>query len=122
MEPELSPLDLIDTGEAFDPQSWEHWGLVVMFIAFAIGGYIWIDRQTPRFIVMIGRQESSNPSTRIEKIISIDGLMLMVYYTSGQCWKYAIAGINGSYESEGIYYTARDAERKGRDEVKTLLG
>jgi hypothetical protein len=43
---------------------------------------------------------------KIDKVIEINKLTLLVYYTAGKCWKYAIAGANGSYESESIYYTA----------------
>jgi hypothetical protein len=71
---------------------------------------------------MTGRQERSNPPTRIEKLTAIRSLILVVYYTAGKCWKYAIAGANGSYESEGIYYTAEAAEREGRRQVEVLLG
>lgn len=46
METDLTPIDLIDSGENFNPQSWEHWGLVVLFLTFAIGGYIWVNRQS----------------------------------------------------------------------------
>lgn len=60
--------------------------------------------------------------TRIEKVVAIGSLTLLVYYTAGKCWKYAIAGANGSYESEGIYYTAEAAEREGRRQVEVLLG
>ena len=48
METDLAPLDIIDSGETFNPQSLEHWVLVLLSLAFAIGGYIWIDRQSKR--------------------------------------------------------------------------
>ena len=48
MEPDFNPLDLIDSGETFNPQSMEHWGLIVLFLAYAIGGYIWVNRQSKR--------------------------------------------------------------------------
>ena len=59
---------------------------------------------------------------KIEKAMSINGLSLMIYYTSGKCWQYAIASENGSYESEEIFYTALGAEIAGRRQVKILLG
>jgi hypothetical protein len=63
-----------------------------------------------------------NPSTRLEKLISISNLTLVVYYTAGKCWQYAIASTLGSLESESIYYTAEAAEREGRRQVEVLLG
>lgn len=45
---ELENLNIIDSGETFNPQSLEHWVLVVLFLAFAIGGYIWVNRQSQR--------------------------------------------------------------------------
>lgn len=48
MESDFNPLDLIDSGETFNPQSWEHWVLIVLFVAFAIGGYIWVNNQSKR--------------------------------------------------------------------------
>lgn len=59
---------------------------------------------------------------RIEKAIAIKNFTLLVYYTAGKCWKYAIAGKDGSYESDGIYYSAEAAEREGRRQIEVLLG
>ena len=58
---------------------------------------------------------------KIDKIIGIEELILWVYYTPGKCWQYAISGKHGSLESEGIYYTAEAAERKGREQIQILL-
>jgi hypothetical protein len=58
---------------------------------------------------------------KIKKAISINNLSLMIYYTKSNCWKYAIASENGSYESESIYYTAHAAEREGRKQIEMLL-
>jgi hypothetical protein len=46
MEPDLTPLDLIDSGETFNPQCFQDWGLVV-----ALRSYIWVNRQpkNPRY-------------------------------------------------------------------------
>ena len=57
----------------------------------------------------------------IDKVIEINKLTLLVYYTPGKCWQYAIAGKHGSYESEGIYYGAEAAEREGRKQIELLL-
>ena len=59
---------------------------------------------------------------KVEKAINISGLSLMIYYTKSKCWQYAIASENGSYESEGIFYTSEAAEIAGRKQVKILLG
>jgi hypothetical protein len=67
------------------------------------------------------RLTQENP-TRIEKLISISNLTLVVYYTAGKCWQYAIASTLGSLESESIYYTAEAAEREGREQIRVLLG
>ena len=65
----------------------------------------------------------------IDKMIEINELTLLVYYTPGKCWQYAIikgapaasAGKDDSLESEGIYYTADAAEKKGREQIQLLL-
>lgn len=54
---------------------------------------------------------------KIDKIISINDFSLVIYYTDGKCWQYAIASENGSYESEGIFYTKEAAFREGRKQV-----
>jgi hypothetical protein len=58
---------------------------------------------------------------KIDKVVEINKLTLLVYYTSSKCWQYAIAGKHGSYESEGIYYTADAAEREGKEQIQLLL-
>ena len=58
---------------------------------------------------------------KIDSVIEINELTLLVYYTPGKCWQYAIAGKDGSYESEGIYYSADAAEKKGREQIQLLL-
>ena len=37
--------DFIDWEEIFEPQNVERWGLFLLFIAFCIGGYIYVDRE-----------------------------------------------------------------------------
>ena len=59
---------------------------------------------------------------KIEKVIIINGLILLVYYTRAKCWQYAIASENGSYQSEGIFYSSQGAEDEGRRQVQILLG
>jgi hypothetical protein len=59
---------------------------------------------------------------KIEKAIIINGLTLIVYYTPGKCWQYAIASENGSYQCEGIFYTSQGAEDEGRRQIQMLLG
>jgi hypothetical protein len=58
---------------------------------------------------------------KIDKVVEIKKLTLLVYYTPGKCWQYAIAGKDGSYESEEIYYTADAAEKQGREQIQLLL-
>ena len=70
---------------------------------------------------MSQRQERFNPAIKIEQMISIEQLVLVVYCRSDLCWQYAIAGTNGSYESEAVYPTAKDAERQGRALIRSLL-
>jgi hypothetical protein len=79
---------------------------------------------------MSDTEQRLNPSMRIEQVIGFSSLVLVVYYTVGQCWQYEIAfdsswlsaGKKGRYKSESIYYTADAAEREGRQQVKVLLG
>jgi hypothetical protein len=59
---------------------------------------------------------------KIDLAMIINGLSLIVFYTAGKCWQYAIASENGSYESEGIFYTKEAAEIAGRRQVQMLLG
>jgi len=52
---------------------------------------------------------------RIKKIIGLDGLTLIVYYTDGKCWQFAIIKKDGQlYQPQGIFYTADGAENEGR--------
>jgi hypothetical protein len=52
---------------------------------------------------------------RIEKIIGIDGLTLLIYYTDARCWQFAIIGENGKFwQPNKIFYTAEAAQRAGR--------
>ena len=52
---------------------------------------------------------------RIKKIIGLDGLTLIVYYTDGKCWQFAIIKKNGQLcQPQGIFNTASGAENEGR--------
>jgi hypothetical protein len=44
----LNAFDFIDLGEIFEPHNIERWGLFLLFIAFGIGGYIYVDRELKR--------------------------------------------------------------------------
>jgi hypothetical protein len=58
---------------------------------------------------------------KIEHLISIDGTILMVYYTPGKCYQYAIAFEDCSlYQSDELYYTAVKALKVGKETIKIL--
>jgi len=52
---------------------------------------------------------------RIKKIIDIDGLTLLIYYTNAHCWQFAVIGENAKlWQSNQIFYTKEAAEVEGR--------
>ena len=52
---------------------------------------------------------------RIEKIIGIDGLTLLIYYTNARCWQFAVIGDDGQlWLPNQIFYTADAAQQAGR--------
>ena len=58
---------------------------------------------------------------KIIKIISINQYILAVYYTSAECFKYAIIDDYGTvYEPDDIFYASEAAEREGRKAIKTV--
>ena len=58
---------------------------------------------------------------KIIKIISIEQHILAVYYTSAECFQYAIIDEGGTvYEPDDIFYTSEAAEREGRKAIKTV--
>jgi hypothetical protein len=70
---------------------------------------------------------------KIGHLISINGAILMVYYTSGKCYQYAIARFgalatpiafyDGSiYQPNELYYTAEEALKVGIDCIKIVIG
>jgi hypothetical protein len=52
---------------------------------------------------------------RIEKIVGINGLTLLIYYTKAHCWQFAVIGEEAKlWLSNQIFYTASAAEVAGR--------
>ena len=57
----------------------------------------------------------------IIKIITIKQYTLAIYYTSADCYKYAIIDDYGTvYEPDDIFYTSLAAEREGRKAINTV--
>ncbi len=60
---------------------------------------------------------------RIEHLISIKGAILVVYYTSSNCYQYEIVFWDGSsYQPQEIYYTANKARDVGIESIKIVIG
>jgi hypothetical protein len=52
---------------------------------------------------------------KIEKIICLDGLMLLIYHTKAHCWQFAVIGDDAKlWQSNKIFYTADAAEADGK--------
>ena len=57
----------------------------------------------------------------IIKLIGIKQYILAIYYTSAECYKYAIIDDYGTfYEPDDIFYTSLAAEREGREAINTV--
>jgi hypothetical protein len=60
---------------------------------------------------------------KIEHLISINGAILVVYYTNTSSYKYEIAFWDGSlYSPKELYYTAEKALKVGTESIKTVIG
>ncbi len=60
---------------------------------------------------------------KIEHLISINGAILIVYYTSNNCYQYEIAFWYGSiYQPNELYYTADKARDVGVEKIKIVIG
>ena len=60
---------------------------------------------------------------RIEHLLSINGAVLAVYYTSSKCYQYAIAFWDGSYyQPSESYYTAAKALEIGIERIRITIG
>lgn len=58
---------------------------------------------------------------KIEYLISIDRAILMVYYTPGKCYQYALAFRDGSiYQPSELYYTASKALKVGKEAIRII--
>ena len=52
---------------------------------------------------------------RIEKIVSINGYTLIVFYSPADCYQFSIVGPDGDrFEPNDIFYAAAAAEEEGR--------
>ena len=57
----------------------------------------------------------------IIKIIVIKKYTLAIYYTSSDCYKYAIIDSGGTVlDPDEIFYTSEAAEREGREAINTV--
>jgi hypothetical protein len=60
---------------------------------------------------------------KIGHLISINGAILMVDYSPGKCYQYAIAFYDGSiYQPNELYYTAEEALKVGIDCIQVVIG
>jgi len=60
---------------------------------------------------------------KIGHLISINGAILMVYYTRSKCYQYALAFYDGSiYQLNELYYTAEEALKVGIESIKIVIG
>lgn len=58
----------------------------------------------------------------IIKLISISQYILAVYYTSAECYKYAVIDDYGIvFEPDDIFYTSLAAEKEGREAINAVL-
>ena len=58
----------------------------------------------------------------IIKLISISQYVLAVYYTSAECYKYAVIDDYGIvFEPDDIFYTSLAAEKEGREAINAVL-
>ena len=58
----------------------------------------------------------------IIKLISISQYILVVYYTSAECYKYAVIDDYGIvFEPDDIFYTSLAAEKEGREAINAVL-
>ena len=57
----------------------------------------------------------------IIQVLSINQYTLAIYYTSADCYKYAIIDDYGIVlEPDDIFYTSEAAEREGREAINTV--
>lgn len=60
---------------------------------------------------------------KIEHLVSINGAILIVYYSNTSSYKYEIAFLDGSlYSPNELYYTAEKALKVGRESIKIVTG
>ncbi|MDJ0577987.1 MAG: hypothetical protein QNJ65_22865 [Xenococcaceae cyanobacterium MO_234.B1] len=60
---------------------------------------------------------------RIEHLISINGAILVVYYTSSNCYQYEIVFWDGSsYQPNELYKNADQALAVGIESIRIVIG
>ena len=60
---------------------------------------------------------------KLERLISISGAVLVVYYVGDLCYQYEILFWDGSiYQPQEMYQTAEKALNIGIDSIKTVIG
>ncbi len=59
---------------------------------------------------------------KIETLVSINGIVLMVFYTKAYSWQFAFINKNGTvYRDNSIFDSASGAEREGREWVRASI-
>ena len=60
---------------------------------------------------------------KLERLVGINGAVLMVYYVSDCCYQYEILFWDGSiYQAQELYDTADKALNLGINSIKTVIG
>ncbi|WGV29116.1 hypothetical protein QI031_30400 (plasmid) [Halotia branconii CENA392] len=58
-------------------------------------------------------------SLKVDTVLCINGSVLIVFYTPGQCWQFRIVSRTGGiFGEQKIYYTADAALQAGLDWLK----
>ena len=64
-----------------------------------------------------------NKPVKLERLVSINGAVLVVYYISDRCYQYEILFWDGSiYQPQEVYETVDKALNIGIDSIKTVIG
>lgn len=60
---------------------------------------------------------------KIENILGINGLILLIYYTSADYWQFAVIGKSGQlWQPDDIFFTPSMAETEGKKWIRAVLG
>ena len=59
---------------------------------------------------------------KIDLITGIENKTLVVFYTNSKCWQFAVITADGQlHQPHNIFYSAKSAEREGRQWIKVAL-